>query len=650
MKNMSLRFKLMAGGIIAVFIPLLIVGIYSLYKAGDSIEKLASSQVLEVSKGLAYMADLALKEEMKIAAQTAKRDVVIEAARKYTEGATNAAEIAKATVKLTALAKESGADYETLLIAGLDGKIIADGQDGKNIGVDISSRDYFQTAKGGKANVGSVVKSKGSGNIVLTFGAPIYSESNQVIGVLASIMNISFLTDKVSATKFGQTGLGFAINGSGLVIAHPNKDFILSLNLKEQEGMAKFVSRMIAGETGTEVYSFHSVRKIGGFAPVPTAGWSVGIAQDYSEIIAPARNLMYMIILIIVIFLAITAIGILILSKRITIPISRIARDLNDASEQVAAASSQVATTSQHLAEGASEQASAIEETSASLDEMSSMTRQNADNAAQARTLMSEANKIVGRVDDQMKKMVTAIQDVTKSSEETGKIIKTIDEIAFQTNLLALNAAVEAARAGEAGAGFAVVADEVRNLAMRAAEAAKNTTSLIENTLITVKNSRTLTSQTQAAFKENMEISGKVSQLVDEIAAASHEQAQGINQIGKAVAEMDKVVQQSAASAEESASASQEMNAQAEQMKDYVNKFVAVIDGGNSKISSRHFHLNTQMPDKQTTTKAGLSSSRRQSDLKSRRLLTSGENIAKRVNTLRPESIIPMEEDEFKDF
>jgi methyl-accepting chemotaxis protein len=210
---------------------------------------------------------------------------------------------------------------------------------------------------------------------------------------------------------------------------------------------------------------------------------------------------------------------------------------------------------------------------------MTAMTRRNADNATEAKALMAEARQVVERVDQHVRNMAEAVREVTRSSEETGKIIKTIDEIAFQTNLLALNAAVEAARAGEAGSGFAVVAGEVRNLAVRAAEAARNTSSLIENTITTVHKSRDLTMQTQEAFKENMDIAGKVGHLVDEIASASQEQAQGISQISKAVAEMDNVVQHTASSAEESASAAEEMNGQALQMKKYADDLKTIVLG-----------------------------------------------------------------------
>ena len=355
--------------------------------------------------------------------------------------------------------------------------------------------------------------------------------------------------------------------------------------------------------------------------------------------------------------LALGTTGAWLITRSITAPLRRVITGLTDASGQVAAASSEVASSSQHLAEGTSEQAASLEETSSSLEEISSMTRQNADNSSQAKALMDEAKRIVEKVDGQMNVMTAAIAEVTKSSEETGKIIKTIDEIAFQTNLLALNAAVEAARAGEAGAGFAVVADEVRNLAMRAAEAAKNTSSLIENTIATVRRSSDLTQQTQGAFKENVLISAKIGNLIDEVEAASHEQAKGISQVSTAVAEMDKVVQSSAANAEQSASAAEQMNAQAEQMKGYVAELVAVVGGTGEHASAGESRTDDFPRPRQATRKPPVKAGRlalpapapaKKGSAKAPvRRPAPGHGPAKKS---RPEDIIPMGDDDFKNF
>ena len=316
----------------------------------------------------------------------------------------------------------------------------------------------------------------------------------------------------------------------------------------------------------------------------------------------------------------------------VTRSIQRVIAGLTEGFRQVTSAASEVASSSHELADGASRQASSLEETGASLEEMSSMTKQNADHASQAKAMMAEVGRIVGKVGGHMEEMGKAIGEITKSSEETGKIIKTIDEIAFQTNLLALNAAVEAARAGEAGAGFAVVADEVRNLAMRAAEAAKNTSNLIEGTIKAVRNGNDLTKSTQEAFKENAAIAGKIAQLVDEIATASEEQAHGIGQLNSAVAEMDKVTQQVAANAEQSAAAAQEMSSQAEGMRGYVEDLVAVIGASleeTGKVLEKAKQAAAAVPqEKHALVRAS----------------------APRGREVKPDDVIPMGKEDFKDF
>ena len=272
------------------------------------------------------------------------------------------------------------------------------------------------------------------------------------------------------------------------------------------------------------------------------------------------------------------------ITRGITVPLIRAISGITEGSAQVDQASDQIASSSQMLAEGTSEQAAAIEETSASIEEMASMTKQNADNADQADSHMQNVTKVVAEAAAAMQELTRSMAEISKASEDTQKIVKTIDEIAFQTNLLALNAAVEAARAGEAGAGFAVVADEVRNLAMRAAEAAKNTATLIEGTVAKVGTGSQLVERSSAAFSQVSGNTEKVGTLVGEISQACQEQASGILQINKAIAELDRVVQQIAASAKESASAAEELHSQCGQAQDHVADMAGVIYGEQVKL------------------------------------------------------------------
>ncbi len=337
---------------------------------------------------------------------------------------------------------------------------------------------------------------------------------------------------------------------------------------------------------------------------------SLTLAQEKAQLTAQKLNsklLKYIFLLVAIVLISTSIILIVFLKRWVTNPITKSITSLSNNSDQVIAHSKSLSVTSGNISDSASFQASSLEETSASLEEMSSMIKQNADNTIMADNLMKETNQVVEIAKGSMKDLSVSMVDILKASEETSKIIKTIDEISFQTNLLALNAAVEAARAGEAGAGFAVVANEVRNLAMRAADAAKDTESLIQGTLDKVNAGSDLVETNNEAITDIANSSVKIGQLVNEIATASGEQAQGIEQINKAIVEMDNTTQQNAASAEESAAASDELNTQALQLEKIVSDLILLIGShinSNRGISANkatiiqdEFNYNSEKPD-----------------------------------------------------
>ena len=331
------------------------------------------------------------------------------------------------------------------------------------------------------------------------------------------------------------------------------------------------------------------------------------------------------------------------INRSITRPIDLAIEGIYASADQVAAAAGQIFSASQSLSDGSSGQAASIEETSSSLEEMSAMTRQNADNASHANVMSNETKTTTESCSNTMQEMVAAIGQVNDASQETQKIVKTIDEIAFQTNLLALNAAVEAARAGEAGAGFAVVADEVRNLAMRAADAARNTTTQIDDIGKKINDAMEMAFKSIEEFVKVDENTGKVSGLVAEINAASNEQAQGIEQVNRAVAELDKVVQQNAAGAEESASASKQLQSQSEHMKALIGELATIANGsgkarpganGASRMGRKPAGMNARSYPAQV--RAAVPAKKR---------IQSFEK-----DEVHPDELIPMHEEDFKDF
>jgi len=267
------------------------------------------------------------------------------------------------------------------------------------------------------------------------------------------------------------------------------------------------------------------------------------------------------------------------ISTMITRKLTQIVREADEGANQIAAAAGQVSSSSQGVAQGSQEQAASIEETSASVEELNAMTQQNSQNSRAVSELAAAMKQAIDKSADAARKMDSAMSEIKDASDQTSKIIKTIDEIAFQTNLLALNAAVEAARAGEAGKGFAVVAEEVRNLAMRAAEAAKSTGSLIDSNVTRVHNGALIVDGLKSALDQSVGSVSKVTQLADEVASASSEQSHGLEQVSTAVGQMNQATQNNAANAEEAASASEELAGQAESLRGLVSELTQLVHG-----------------------------------------------------------------------
>jgi len=360
-----------------------------------------------------------------------------------------------------------------------------------------------------------------------------------------------------------------------------DKKFVLVAGTKDGKTESQITAALLEkGQTAISIVEKDNYA-LASFPVNDYQGKQIGVMVldlDTSQLVAGNRSVLVVLAgIALLVLLMIVAVNYTALIKAVIMPVNQVSATLNSTATQVANSSSQITSGSQILADGASEAAASIEETSASLEEVSSMSRRNAEHALEADGLMRDSTKQINAANDSMRELTHSMEEIAKGSEDTFKIIKTIDDIAFQTNLLALNAAVEAARAGEAGAGFAVVADEVRNLAMRAAEAARNTAELIETTVTNVKKGAKLVSGTNEAFQEVLSSSDKVAQLVGEIATASKEQTSGIDQINRAVTDLDKVTQQNAANAEESAASAQQLNAMATQMHAVAAELDALI-------------------------------------------------------------------------
>lgn len=400
---------------------------------------------------------------------------------------------------------------------------------------------------------------------------------------------------KIAAIKYDGSNYVWINDYDGNMISHPTLKGKNGFDLVDKNGV-KFVSdgTTMAKEKGTAVVSYFWKKqgqdpskiypKISYFRSFPSWGWIIatGIYVDDVDKIVMDTFLQILLFTLLVVVVVVVVV-LLTIVKDIVTSMASITKDLDESSREVSVASSELEAASEKLAEGSTEQAASIQETSSTLEETASMVQQNRENTQQAATLAKQSKDYASKSNQEMQRMMSAMEDLKQSSSEIGKIIKVIDEIAFQTNILSLNAAVEAARAGDAGKGFAVVAEEVRSLAQRSAQAAKDTAVIIESNIAMSENGVVLAKDVFKSIGEIDTQSLKVSELLDEISVATDEQSQGVHQINQAISQMEIVLASNAQTAEESAAASKALYEQTINMNEIIARLNSVVNGEDNR-------------------------------------------------------------------
>ncbi|MEH0018147.1 MAG: methyl-accepting chemotaxis protein [Desulfobacter sp.] len=654
LKDVKLSVKLITAGMIAVLIPMLIVGFITTSKASKALMHSGQQSTYRIAQDLVLTAELFMKEEVKFAREMALTPYVEETIIRVADsGLENEMD---SVLALDAYFKKNyekiGEDYDLFFVAEAGGLIISDSMGGalREKQVNVGDRDYFKSAKKGEPVIGPPIKSRASGKAVVAIAVPLNDASGKFAGVFCSVLKLDALSSKLTTVKVGETGYAYMINPDGMVIAHPNTDFIFNNNLKEIKGMEDISRRMTSKESGSEFYEFKGIRKVAGFAYLPITGWSIGVTIDHAELMAPVRDMMTYSLIAGLIVLAVVGGFIFFAAMTIITPINKAVEGLKDISDgdgdltkrldvtgrdevgvlsfrfnafvdklhtmisDITKGVDTLSSSSGRLSEISDEMSAGAEQTTGKAGKVAAASEQMTAGMTSASAAMAQSSANINTVAGAAEEMNVTINEIAKNAEKAreisatavskvetstgkmgelgdaaqsiGQVVETITDISEQVNLLSLNATIEAARAGEAGRGFAVVANEIKELANQTSNASMDIKVKIDN----IQDS---SSSTLKGMREISQVITDVNDIVATIAAAVEEQstaireiAENISQASIGIEEVNQTVTQSSTAASEISDEISEVNQAARQMADR-SGLVQTSSGELSELAAR---------------------------------------------------------------